>query len=288
MSKFEKLLDLLVNENKDEAEKLFHEIVVEKSREIYEGILAEDEKAEDEEVTETEESSDKADDDEVAETKEESDEAVEETEEPAEATEETVEEIGGDATDDLLSDIEAEAEGMDDMDVPDEEGEEEGGEAEEVFEPLEKELEALKAEFAKMMDDKGEEAEETVEPEFEAAEETEETVESEEAEEVEESTEKKDADTLIKEYSEAVKADMGDHADEKHSPVSKSNKPSNAGKPHAMGVGGEEKGSKAESAKDMGVKAKNEPGIKSAKLETAPKAETSEKAADKTSPVAKK
>ena len=52
MSKFEKLLDLLVNEQKDEAEKLFHEIVVEKSRSIYEGILA------DEEAETTEESAD--------------------------------------------------------------------------------------------------------------------------------------------------------------------------------------------------------------------------------------
>ena len=43
MSKFEKLLDLLVNEQKDEAEKVFHEIVVEKSRQIYEGILADEE-----------------------------------------------------------------------------------------------------------------------------------------------------------------------------------------------------------------------------------------------------
>ena len=59
MSKFEKLLDLLVNENKDEAEKVFHEIVVEKSRQIYEGILAE------EEAETTEESSDKVEGDEV-------------------------------------------------------------------------------------------------------------------------------------------------------------------------------------------------------------------------------
>jgi hypothetical protein len=65
MSKFEKLLDLLVNENKDDAEKLFHEIVVEKSREIYEGILAEDEKKEDEDVAETEKASDKDEDAEV-------------------------------------------------------------------------------------------------------------------------------------------------------------------------------------------------------------------------------
>ena len=41
MSKFEQLLDLLVNEQKDEAEKLFHEIVVEKSRDIYEGLADE-------------------------------------------------------------------------------------------------------------------------------------------------------------------------------------------------------------------------------------------------------
>ena len=59
MSKFEKLLDLLVNEQKDEAEKLFHEIVVEKSRSIYEGILA------DEEAESTEESADQDDADEV-------------------------------------------------------------------------------------------------------------------------------------------------------------------------------------------------------------------------------
>ncbi len=44
--KFEKLLDLLVNEQKEDAEKLFHDIVVEKSREIYEGILADDDKSE--------------------------------------------------------------------------------------------------------------------------------------------------------------------------------------------------------------------------------------------------
>ena len=63
MSKFEKLLDLLVNEQKDEAEKLFHEIVVEKSRSIYEGILA------DEEAEATEESADQDDADEEEEKK---------------------------------------------------------------------------------------------------------------------------------------------------------------------------------------------------------------------------
>ena len=272
MSKFEKLLDLLVNEQKDEAEKLFHEIVVEKSRSIYEGILA------DEETESTDESADKDDADEVDENIEETNdpedkdedegEEVEETEEPAESTDETIEEIGGDATDDLLSDIEAEAEGMDDMEMPGEEGEEEGGEegeAEEMFEPLEKELDALKAEFAKMMDD--DKAEESLE--------------------VEESA--KSADTIVKEYADMVKAGHGAEkmgkesgADHKKSPVPGKNKPVNDAKAHAMGTGAEEKGGvgkalTGDTAKPMGKSFKNEGGIKSAKLENAPKAETKEK-----------
>jgi len=53
-NKFEQLLELLINEENDKAQALFHEIVVEKSRDIYEG-LAETETKEDskEEVKET-------------------------------------------------------------------------------------------------------------------------------------------------------------------------------------------------------------------------------------------
>jgi len=284
MSKFEKLLDLLVNEQKDEAEKVFHEIVVEKSRQIYEGILAEEE-----ETSEADESSDKAEGDEVDEAKDESTDsedkveetADEETEEPAESTDETIEEIGGDATDDLISDIEAEAEGMDDMEMPGEEGDDEGeegeeGEAEEMFEPLEKELDALKAEFAKMMDDDKEEAPE------------------------ESYTESKDADSIVKEYAEMVKSGHGAEkmgkeagADQKKSPVPSKNKPVNDAKAHSMGVGAEEKGGvgkalTGDTAKPMGKSFKNEGGIKSAKLDNAPKADTKEGSVDGKSPVASK
>jgi len=291
MSKFEKLLDLLVNEHKDEAEKLFHEIVVEKSRSIYEGIL------EDEEAETTEESADKDDADEVdeamhkdkkekkkmkEESEEDAEEEVEETEEPAESADETIEEIGGDATDDLLSDIEAEGEGMDHMDMPDEEGDDEGEEgeeeeeAEEMFEPLEKELDALKAEFAKMMDDK---PEESVEAPF---------------------AESKDADSIVKEYAEMVKSGHGAEkmgkeagADQKKSPVPSKNKPVNDAKAHSMGGGAEEKGGvgkalTGDTAKPMGKTYKNEGGSKSQKLDMAPKAETSEGSADTKSPVASK
>ena len=59
-SKFEAMLELLVNEDKEGAEALFHEIVVEKSRDIYESLL------EDEEVEETtDEEVDEATDEEV-------------------------------------------------------------------------------------------------------------------------------------------------------------------------------------------------------------------------------
>ena len=78
-NKFEQLLELLINEEQDKAEALFHKIVVEKSRDIYENLA-------DSETT-TEAMHDKKDDkkkdmkeEEVAETSEESkEEAVEET-----------------------------------------------------------------------------------------------------------------------------------------------------------------------------------------------------------------
>ena len=37
--KFEQLIDLIINENEEKARELFHDIVVEKSREIYENIM---------------------------------------------------------------------------------------------------------------------------------------------------------------------------------------------------------------------------------------------------------
>ena len=40
--KFEKLIDLIINENTEQASDLFHDIVVEKSREIYESIMEEE------------------------------------------------------------------------------------------------------------------------------------------------------------------------------------------------------------------------------------------------------
>ena len=47
-NKFESLLELLINEENEKAEALFHEIVVEKSRDIYESLA--EEKTEEKEV----------------------------------------------------------------------------------------------------------------------------------------------------------------------------------------------------------------------------------------------
>ena len=53
-NKFEQLLELLINEESEKAEQLFHEIVVEKSRDIYEN-LADSETATTETKAETKE-----------------------------------------------------------------------------------------------------------------------------------------------------------------------------------------------------------------------------------------
>ena len=95
-NKFEQLLELLVNEENDKAQELFHEIVVEKSRDIYEGLIDSDTA-----VDEAKEES--TDEDKVDEAKEES--TDEEANEAVEIEEESIEEIGGDATDDLITDI---------------------------------------------------------------------------------------------------------------------------------------------------------------------------------------
>jgi len=64
-TKFEKLLDYLINEEHDKANELFHEIVVEKSRQIYENLIAEEEDEDmDEAKADDEENMDESMDDE--------------------------------------------------------------------------------------------------------------------------------------------------------------------------------------------------------------------------------
>jgi hypothetical protein len=159
-SKFEQMLEYLISDEQDKAKELFHQLVVEKSREIYEEILAED-------FNEAKESEEDEDDEEV-------DEGMQVTftetddEEEMEASDDMGgmddmemgdDDIGGDATDDFMGDIEAGDEEGDDM-----EGE---GDIEDRVVDLEDALDDLKAEFEKMMS--GEEGEEAGDEEGEEA-----------------------------------------------------------------------------------------------------------------------
>ena len=114
-NKFESLLELLINEENDKAEALFHEIVVEKSRDIYENLA--DESTEDKVEETAEESKEDAKVDETTEeakSDEQVDEVVEIEDEATESEtteEESIEEMGGDATDELVKDISADQEG---------------------------------------------------------------------------------------------------------------------------------------------------------------------------------
>lgn len=148
-SKFEEMLERLVNEDRAGAEELFHEIVVEKSREIYQSIL----ESEEEDEEDLDEASDEEDDDELDEESEEDDD--EELDEmfgldefaPGDGSDAAMG-MGGDATDDMMGDVgdEDEMDGMDDM--GDMGGE---GDVANRMDDLEDKLEALTAEFDRML-----------------------------------------------------------------------------------------------------------------------------------------
>ena len=152
-TKFEQLLDYLVNEETAKANELFHEIVVEKSREIYENLIAEEETEEEaKEAADTdedavEEGSDDTDEDPMEEAQdEEADESVEESMFGEEEEEFPVQ----DKTVDFASDVADD----DAMGGDDEFGGEEGGDApatkDDVLD-LKDALEELQAEFEALM-----------------------------------------------------------------------------------------------------------------------------------------
>jgi hypothetical protein len=143
-NKFEQLLDYLVNEEMDKANELFHEIVVEKSREIYENMIAEE--ADEEELT-----------------KEAQHDDMDESMDDDTVEEETTLEIGGadeaDPADGMIKAVS--------MDGPDEDnpsmdgdlgGMGDGSLEDQVFD-LKSELEKLKADFAELSGDEASEPE---------------------------------------------------------------------------------------------------------------------------------
>jgi len=119
--KLEQMLEHLVNDEQEKAEELFHEYVVEKSREIYESLVEEDDEEEVDESFGVEE----ADEDDMG---------------------DMDDMMGGDQTDDLAQDVEHDEE---DEEVEDED-------AEELFQDLEDIVGELEAKFAELNADDAE------------------------------------------------------------------------------------------------------------------------------------
>jgi hypothetical protein len=219
--KWKQLIDLIVNEEEDKANELFHEIVIESSRGIYENLITSEDLVDEAAVEEV------------------SDDEVNNFISDIEADEEGISE-----EDDDIEDAEAELE--DEMEiVPDgeEAGEDEGEEElEDRVVDLEDELEALKAEFNELMND-GDEAP-AEEPEMEAVESVEEAADEEVSEESEEVVEDEE---VVVEYAEKAPAPQGGSDDNAKSAVAKSGKGGMKNAPS-----GEEKGAPAPKAQDMG------------------------------------
>jgi hypothetical protein len=101
MNKFEQLIEYVINDEESKARELFHDIVVEKSREIYENLMAE----------EAQEDLDEAED-------------IEEGEDDLEEGD-----MGGDAADNLIDDVEAEEQSDMNMEGEEDFGGEDDGDA---------------------------------------------------------------------------------------------------------------------------------------------------------------
>jgi hypothetical protein len=145
-SKFEQLIEYVINDEEAKAKELFHDIVVEKSREIYENLMDESEELDEESTHDEDDKAEKAGekvtkDIEYDDKKDRMDEEEEELDEM----------MGGDASDDLIDDVEAEEQGMDMA-----EGEDEGEEGlEDRVVDLEDKLDELMAEFEALMGNDG-------------------------------------------------------------------------------------------------------------------------------------
>ena len=184
MNKFEEMLDRLINEDRKGAEELFHDIVVEKSRNIYESLL-------DEEDPESEFGQE--------------------------------DEVGGDATDDLMSDL-----GMDDdeedseEDFDDSEMDDEDADTEDRIEDLEDALEDLRAEFEKLMDDEDDSEEDFDDSEMDDEEDSEE--EDFDDSEIDDEDDEKSDNEAMREYVEKVTVPKGgDNGDFTKSAVASKN-----------------------------------------------------------------
>ena len=148
---FEQLLEYVVNGETAKADELFHQLVVQKSREIYEGLIEDEMKDVDIDEESEEEDEDQVDE----ETEEEDDEMDESLEVTFSETDDAEDDFGGDPTDDLAADVGDDGESDDDgMDMGmDDMGGNEGGTDHDVLMDLKSDLADLMAKFDSLMGD---------------------------------------------------------------------------------------------------------------------------------------
>jgi hypothetical protein len=267
-NKFEEMLERLVNEDRAGAEELFHEIVVEKSREIYQAII---ESEEDEEVDEAEENDDEEVDEAAEEDDEELDESADEDEDmdesmddddldemfgldefaPGDGSDKAMGMMGGDATDNMIGDV-----GMDDMDGM--EGDDEGSDApatkSDVMDIADA-LEELKAQFQAMLgDEDGDdmEGDDDAEGDFEFGDEGDDEGDDEEADDAEDDEETKEHYAF-----EAKKSDKKDEKKDKKTAAEQMREYVEKVAPAKMGDNGTNAKSIVASKNDMGGSAAN-------------------------------
>lgn len=243
-SKFEQLIEYVINDEEAKARELFHDIVVEKSREIYENLMQEE--AEEELDEGQEEELDESDEE------EELDEGLE-----------NVDEFGGDASENFMDEVETEEEGMMEGDDEAEYSDEEGGEdLENRVVDLEDKLDELMAEFEELMGHEGDSdmgAEGGDELEVDDTEEFSDEGGEEEGEEEFELAEGID----LKAAPKPVTSEEGS-VNKKTTTAFNSGAAGMASKPvHTSG--GEEKGRAAPTAKDLGVTPTQDAGSKAFK-----------------------
>jgi len=140
MNKFEQLIEFVINDEEDKAKALFHEIVVEQSKTIYEDIMSEESDAEEDDHAEKAGDEVKKD----IEYDDKMDESIEESD------------LGGSQVDDLIDEIEAEEQGVtfedeEEIEMVDVEDDDDDEELEDRVVGLEDKLDELMSEFEELM-----------------------------------------------------------------------------------------------------------------------------------------
>jgi hypothetical protein len=198
MNKYEQLIEHIINDESDKARELFHNIVVEKSRDIYESLIDESDLEETIGGNQVEDLVDEV----------------------------TIDEQGISEEEDDMDVMDMDSEEDSEMDFDDsgelDAHEEEHGDVEDRVDDLESALDELKAEFDALM--AGEEAEEEQFPGIHGDDNQEDMMEAESCDEDEEEDEEELDETIVREYVEKVSAPSNtEGADNKTSIVAKAN-----------------------------------------------------------------